>query len=368
MEENKNIPKSVEIMRRINSKEFSDYFYKNIYPKVIKYEKIRPIVYALNMLILIIFLVACVGCIIICYFAHNDKLSFGMAVAAVLLMFLPFILTFFIPSMKKIQQKMKYEIFPLLLNFIGNDFRMIDFRAGNPKDNIGLDKNNITQYSFDSEKMKSLETEIKQTKLFSNFNMCRIDDYIQGSYNSHPIVFSDIDLKYESDSGRNSSVKVIFQGLLIKYPIKKKFTCDIVVKPNSMNPLTNHNNRVHLEDPVFEKYFDVYADNQIEARYILTTNFMNRLVNIAAKKGVGNISCSFVDGYMYLALNGFDLSGENGYMGVISDDFILGKKDWFDIPSGKSFSEIGNWQRVLVDFIDVFRIIDELKVEQNIGM
>ena len=163
MEENKNIPKSVEIMRRINSKEFSDYFYKNIYPKVIKYEKIRPIVYALNLLILIIFLVACVGCIIICYFAHNDKLSFGMAVAAVLLMFLPFILTFFIPSMKKIQQKMKYEIFPLLLNFIGNDFRMIDFRAGNPKDNIGLDKNNITQYIFDSEKMKSLETEIKQT-------------------------------------------------------------------------------------------------------------------------------------------------------------------------------------------------------------
>ena len=100
-------------------------------------------------------------------------------------------------------------------------------------------------------------------------------------------------------------------------------------------------------ESVFEKYFDVYADNQIEARYILTTGFMERLVNIAAKNRKCKVSCSFIDGYMYIALDG---------------------KDWFDIPASKSFKEIGSWQRVLVDFIDIFRILDELKVEQNIGM
>lgn len=171
-------------------------------------------------------------------------------------------------------------------------------------------------------------------------------NYITGYYNSLPLVFRDIDLKYESGSGKNRSVQTVFKGLLAKFPVNKKFQNKILIKREALK-IFDGNNRVHLEDPVFEKYFDVYSDDQIEARYILTTGFMNRLVKIAAKNPKCSISCCFMDGYMYLALGG---------------------KDWFDIPSSKSFKDIANWQKVVVDFIDIFRIIDELKVEQNIGM
>ena len=33
---------------------------------------------------------------------------------------------------------------------------------------------------------------------------------------------------------------------------------------------------VKLEDPKFEKLFDVYGNDQIEARYLLTPSFMER--------------------------------------------------------------------------------------------
>lgn len=38
---------------------------------------------------------------------------------------------------------------------------------------------------------------------------------------------------------------------------------------------------VNLEDVEFEKRFNVYGDDQIETRYVLTTAFMDRFKNIA---------------------------------------------------------------------------------------
>lgn len=42
--------------------------------------------------------------------------------------------------------------------------------------------------------------------------------------------------------------------------------------------------RVKLEDVSFERQFEVFSDNQIEARYLLTTAFMERMSEV--KKGL----------------------------------------------------------------------------------
>lgn len=344
MSENTNIPKSVEIMRKISSKEFSSYFYRNIYPKVSKYERWRPAVYCLNTILTVLFVVLWLS---LQFEQHN--MDFIMIL--IVLMIVALVLRIITPSMKKMQQQMKFEILPLLLNFTGCDFVVNDYGAGGSSGNPFLDKIKDT-FTFRIFNEKSpynaaQEYEYKNTRLFDYFNICKTDDRITGNYNSIPLELSDIDLKHESGSGKNHRVVQVFKGLLIKFPMNKEFTGNIIVKKDTLKLLGDSENRVHLEDPVFEKYFDVYADNQIEARYILTTGFMERLVNIAAKNRKCKVSCSFIDGYMYIALDG---------------------KDWFDIPASKSFKEIGSWQRVLVDFIDIFRILDELKVEQNIGM
>ena len=324
MEETNNVPKSVEVMRKISSKEFSNYFYKNIHPKVVGYERWRPAIYVLDTILTVIAVILMVSRLF-----EIKNMDVMMVLLTILIVGL--ILKIVTPSMKKLQQQMKYETLPLLLNFIGSDFVIRDYgvnkTSGNPYADRLKDVFTFRLHDENADFKNSEEKEYEHTRLFDYFNRCKIDDYITGKYNSLPILFRDINLKRESGSGKNRTVTQIFKGLLVN--------------------LGDSQNRVHLEDPVFEKYFDVYADDQVEARYILTTGFMNRLVSIASKNRNCSVSCSFIDGYMYLALDG---------------------KDWFDIAPNKSFSDIGNWQRVLVDFIDVFRIIDELKVEQNIGM
>ncbi len=38
---------------------------------------------------------------------------------------------------------------------------------------------------------------------------------------------------------------------------------------------------VKLEDPIFEKKFEVYSSDQVEARYLLTTSFMERILELS---------------------------------------------------------------------------------------
>ncbi|UCG49610.1 MAG: DUF3137 domain-containing protein, partial [Phycisphaerales bacterium] len=56
------------------------------------------------------------------------------------------------------------------------------------------------------------------------------------------------------------------------------------------------------EDPEFERNFAVYGSDQIEARYILSTSLMSRIVDF--KKGSGRkIHLSFVGSRVFVAIS-----------------------------------------------------------------
>ena len=52
---------------------------------------------------------------------------------------------------------------------------------------------------------------------------------------------------------------------------------------------------VKLEDPVFSKKFNVYSSDQVEARYLVTTAFMERFLNIKTAFDTKHIKCAFFD-------------------------------------------------------------------------
>ncbi len=58
---------------------------------------------------------------------------------------------------------------------------------------------------------------------------------------------------------------------------------------------------IKLEDPEFAKFFTVYGDDRVEARYILSTNLMAKLVKFR-KKARRSIYVSFVDNMIYIAI------------------------------------------------------------------
>jgi hypothetical protein len=61
--------------------------------------------------------------------------------------------------------------------------------------------------------------------------------------------------------------------------------------------------RVELEDPDFEKLFEVYSSNQIEARYLLTTSFMERLKKLGHFFGSKKIEASFYGNALLLTFS-----------------------------------------------------------------
>ncbi|MEH2166199.1 MAG: DUF3137 domain-containing protein [Nostoc sp.] len=114
--------------------------------------------------------------------------------------------------------------------------------------------------------------------------------------------------RIESEVLKNEVTRtsLIFKGLFFKAKYNKNSRAVTIVQPKLINANThalNHAKKqlIKLEDPEFAKFFTVYSDDQIEARYVLYTNFMDKIVNFR-KKTNRNIYISFVDDMIYIAI------------------------------------------------------------------
>ncbi len=97
----------------------------------------------------------------------------------------------------------------------------------------------------------------------------------------------------------------IFRGLFFIAKFSKNFENRTFILPNSFtNKITPQSWRgqiIKLEDPEFNRIFSVYGDSQLESRYLLSTNLMNRLVQFQ-KKARRNVYISFIEGHVCIAI------------------------------------------------------------------
>ena len=76
--------------------------------------------------------------------------------------------------------------------------------------------------------------------------------------------------------------------------------------------------------------------------------YIDEAVQLAKKNRAGNIIISFEHGNVNLA--------------------IESSKDWFEIPILKPATRIENYRAIVFELINILKIIDSLKMEQNIGL
>lgn len=108
--------------------------------------------------------------------------------------------------------------------------------------------------------------------------------------------------------------------------------------------------RAGLEDPTFEKIFEVYTTDQVESRYLLTPDLMQKLVDIEQVFKGGKLKACFDQGEVLITVQGGNL-----------------------FEPGSMFKPLDSPDRVrelLDDFNAIFNIIDEItagqiRVEQN---
>lgn len=137
------------------------------------------------------------------------------------------------------------------------------------------------------------------------------EDCVEGQWGATSLYFSEVQADRKRDSDES---QIYFQGLFFQANFSKSFNGQTVVVPDfaekslgAIGRMFQSWNKQHadelirLEDPEFERLFAVYGTDQIEARYILSTSLMQRLVELR-KKVQSEMRISFVDNNVYIAI------------------------------------------------------------------
>lgn len=170
--------------------------------------------------------------------------------------------------------------------------------------------------SYSSRRCVPME-EFERSQLFPgvSYNKYGGEDYFYGTCGATEIQFSEIHVRRVTQSGKRKSETTVFRGLMIAADFHKHFRARTWVMPDvgesvfgalgralqSVNPL-KPGELVVMEDAEFERHFAVYADDQVEARYILSPLLMERMVAFKKRNNV-TMRASFVGSKVYLALS-----------------------------------------------------------------
>ncbi|MFR7822039.1 MAG: DUF3137 domain-containing protein [Odoribacter splanchnicus] len=151
------------------------------------------------------------------------------------------------------------------------------------------------------------ESVFMNSRLFSTSpDRYRSEDLICGKIDKTSFICSEIiaeEKRVTTDSkGRRQEHWIdIFRGFFFIADFNKNFQGQTVVFRNSWFKLNLGKQRVKLENPNFEKQFDVFSTDQVEARYILTPNLMERLLELDSRFP-GKITVSFRDSSVIIAI------------------------------------------------------------------
>lgn len=140
------------------------------------------------------------------------------------------------------------------------------------------------------------------------------DDHVSGTIGKTRVEFSELYVSYETRSSKGGKQEhVVFKGLFFMADFNKHFKGSTVVLPDTAEKLLGHvgtffqsmnkvrGSLIKLEDPEFERSFAVYGSDQIEARYILSTSLMKRIMDFQKKTGK-RIYLSFVGSKVFVAI------------------------------------------------------------------
>lgn len=107
-------------------------------------------------------------------------------------------------------------------------------------------------------------------------------------------------------------------------------------------------NKIKLEDVKFDKLFNVFSDDEIEARYLITTAFMERLLNLKTTFKSKNIKCAFTNNQVFFALST--------------------KKNLFEF--GNLFKPLNNIENTefFREFFSILDLIEYFKLNEKTGL
>lgn len=321
-----------------NEEGFGEFYDQNIKPEVMVFEERRlkalkklRLNSILGFLATIIILPA--SCTIP---ANYDLGSNGLEFFGLVFALIAFIWYLVSSPARKFKDSIKSEIFKKIFTFFGN----INY---DPKGS-----SSIMQYNkFD---------------ILPSYDQHENEDLVYGSFKGVEFSIEEILLqKITRSSKGRTRIKDVFDGVAILLKMNKTFHGKTLIKRdlgkvrNFVKSKFSKLEVVRLEDPEFEKIFEVYSTDQVEARYLLTTSFMHRLLDLGKIFGhIGsykkkNINASFYHDSLFITLR--------------TKQNIFEPRSIF-----KPATFIPDCKIVIREINVIFSIIEELRLDQNTGL
>ena len=147
-----------------------------------------------------------------------------------------------------------------------------------------------------------------------------------------------------------------YVGVIISCSMNKKSKSHTIIHPLIMtnkSPVENLH-YTKLEDVIFENNYNVYTDDDVEARYLITPSFMEKLNNVKSKFLAEKMYTAFYEGSFYLMLL---MPAE------IKIDLFEPANIYIPLDNNKE-----NFKMMLYQIIAIYKLIDYFKLNQNIGM
>ncbi|GAB6073972.1 DUF3137 domain-containing protein [Nautilia lithotrophica] len=183
------------------------------------------------------------------------------------------------------------------------------------------------------------------------------EDYVKGVLNDVDFEFSDIHTQYKTtDSKGRTHWHTIFRGTFFVSEFNKSFKGKVLVYPdfsekllgnlaNTFQKINTHGLEfVKMDSPEFEREFKVYSDDQILARYVLSTSLMEKILKF--KKAINKpLYFSFKHNMMFVAISG---------------------NDNFEAPVFKSVSDYEYVEKMISSFYFIATLVETLSLERRI--
>ena len=144
-----------------------------------------------------------------------------------------------------------------------------------------------------------------------------------------------------------------FRGVLVEFDMNKNFEGHTFVheRANTSRGIKFNRSKfeeVKLEDPEFMQKYVVYSDNQVEARYVLTTAFIERFLKMKVAFKAKYIRAAFKDGKITIAINA--------------------GRDLFQMANLEKDTDSNTFTELFDEILSVLELINALKLNQKIGL
>lgn len=311
--------------------EFLEKYQKIIVPKIKEYEAERKI---RKILAIFCFLVSAIIAGILIYSAYKLHVKDEVLDVAIFIFGLGCCACFIIK--KDFENRIKEKIMPTVCQCFSNLSWNVGDYSGHVHNLVGG-----PVYGMEGGKY------FVSAGLFKDYSREKYDDVFVGTHKG--VKFDIIESDFIKGSGKYQ--EVVFSGVIVKLDMNKNFKGHTLIKPDSMFHSSPKEGLRHtvLEDTVFEGKFDVYTDDEVEARYLITTAFMERLNNMKTAFRATGISCAFYNQNLIIGLST--------------------SQDLFSICSlFKPIDDASQYFQMYEEIVSIIKLIDYFKLDQKIGL